>query len=145
MNETKRPALLVGLIITTFEVLLFIISYLSSGNKTPLDTVIFIVFVVIFIINVKSFYTVNLSAKEFKKKRYLPWISFVLVTLYLCYYLAVVLINSKEGMDFEATIEFGNLIVLALGTLLYLPGILTRVIDNKITYEEHLNQTKTEE
>jgi hypothetical protein len=100
---------------------------------------------VIFVINVKSFYTVNLSAKEFKNKRYLPWISFTLVILYLCYYLAVVLINSKNGMNLEATIEVGNFIVLSLGALLYIPGILKRIIDNKITYEEHVKQRKTEE
>ena len=145
MKQTKRPALLAGLMITTFEIFIFIISFLFSNNSDQVEKIIFIAFVVTFIINVKSFYTVNLTAKEFKKKRYLPWLSFTLITLYNCYSFAIIIVNSRTGLKQNDIIMIGNLIVLVLATLLYIPGILKRVVDDKITYEEHVKQRKNGE
>ena len=145
MKETKRPALLAGLVITTFEIVLFIISFLLSKNSDIVEKIIFAVFVVTLIINTKSFYTVNLSAKEFKKKRYLPWLSFTLITIYNCYSLAIVIVNTRNGMSPMDLVMVGNLIILFLASLLYIPGILKRIIDNKITYEEHVKQTKSKQ
>jgi hypothetical protein len=38
-----------------------------------------------------------------------------------------------------------NLFVITMGLLLYIPGILKKIIDDKISYEDHINQTKKEE
>ena len=143
MKETKRPALLAGLIITTIELLIFIFSFLVSKNSDIVEKVIFGIFVVTLIINIKSLYTVNLTAKEFKKKRYLPWLSFALISIYNCYLFAMIVITSRKGLKQDTLFMIGNLFILVLATLLYIPGILKKIIDNKITYEEHINQTKS--
>jgi hypothetical protein len=67
MNTTKRPALLTGLVITTFEIVYYIIAKIFSENNEIIANVIFGLCIIMLIINVKSFYTINLSAKEFKK------------------------------------------------------------------------------
>jgi hypothetical protein len=125
------------------DILFYIISFLFSNNKDFIPIVIFIISIIIFIINVKSFYTVNLSAKEFKKKMYLPWLSFGLTFIYSLFILIVSIIESKNGVNPFETLMIGNLIVIWLGLLLYIPGILTKVIDNKISYEEHINKTNS--
>ena len=35
-----------------------------------------------------------------------------------------------------------NLFVILSGALLYIPGILKKIIDNKLTYDEHIEQKK---
>ena len=145
MKEIKRPALLSGLIITTFEVVLYIIAQLITKNSEIIAKVIFGVCIVILLFNVSSFYTVNLTAKEFKTKRYLCWTSFTLTFLYGFYYLAVIIMNLHNGIQSNDTLMIANLFVICMGLLLYIPGILKKIIDDKITYDEHINQAKKSE
>ena len=145
MNKTKRPALLVGLVITTFVIVVYLISQLITNNQDPIAQIVFWAFVVILIFNICSFYTVNLSAKDFKKQMYLPWISFGLMLIYCFFVLAVILINSNNGIGSNDTLMIANLFIIVMGLLLFIPGILTKVIDNKITYEEHSHETNSEE
>ena len=140
MNKTKRPALLAGLIIITFIIALYILSYISRETNDILETIVFVVALVIFFVNIKSFYTVNLSAKEFKKQMYLPWLSFGLTLIYSLFILIVTIINSDNGLTREEILTSAIVIIVWLGLLLYIPGILTRIIDDKITYEEHINK-----
>ena len=142
MKKTKRPALLAGLTIITFIIALYILSYISRESNDILETIVFIVALVIFFVNVKSFYTVNLSAKEFKKQMYLPWISFGLTLIYSLFMLIVTIINSDNGLDRDELLTSALVIIVWLGLLLYIPGILTKIIDDKITYEEHINKNK---
>ncbi len=143
MKKIKRPILAIGLTITTFEVSLYILSQLISNNSEIIAKVVFGVCLVILLLNINSFYTVNLTAKEFKVKRYLPWISFTLTLIYAIYYLAVIIMNLHDGVHPIDTLMIANLFVICMGLLLYIPGILKRIIDNKITYEEHLNEKNT--
>lgn len=143
MNNTKRPMLLVGLIITTFEITFYIISQLISKTDDAIANVIFAVCIIMLIFNVKSFYTVNLTAKEFKKKMYLPWTSFGLTIIYSFFILIVIIMNSKSGNDSKNVLMIANLFIISLGALLYIPGILKKIIDDKLTYEEHINSKKS--
>lgn len=136
MNKTKRPALLAGLCITTVEVLMFIIAQLFAKDSHIIVQIVFWVCIVILLINISSFYTVNLSAKEFKEKRYLPWLSFILISIYECYYLAVLIITVRDGISGADSLVVAQFSIILLGLLLYIPGILTKIIDNKLTYEE---------
>ena len=136
MNKTKRPALLAGLCITTVEVLMFIIAQLFTKDSHIIVQIVFWVCIVILLINISSFYTVNLSAKEFKEKRYLPWLSFILISIYECYYLAVLIITVRDGISGPDVLVVAQFLIILLGLLLYIPGILTKIIDNKLTYEE---------
>ena len=140
MEQTKRPALLAGLIITTIEILIFIISHFLTPDPSTLEKVIFWVYIIILFINISSFYTINLSAKEFKVKKYIPWLSFLLIFLYEFYYIAVIIINCKDGIHTMDTLMIANFIIILLGLLLYIPGILKRIIDNKIEYSEHIKK-----
>ena len=90
------------------------------------------------IINVKSFYTVNLSAKAFKKQMYLPWLSFGLIIIYSFFILIIIILESKAGQ--KPILMIANLFVILTGALLYIPGILKKIIDDKITYDEHISQ-----
>ncbi len=142
MDKIKRPILALGLSITTLEVGFYILSHLISKNDEIISKIVFAVCLVILLINVSSFYTVNLTAKEFKIKRYLPWISFTLTFIYSIYYLAVIIINTHDGIHPMDTLMIANLFVICIGLILYIPGILKRVTDKKITYEEHQKQQK---
>ncbi len=138
MNTTKRPLLALGLVITTFEVSYYIISKLLSTNNDIIPNIIFALCVILLIINVKSFYTVNLSAKEFKKKMYLPWLSFGLIIIYSLFILIIIILDVKNGQN--VTFMAANLFVILSGALLYIPGILKKIIDDKITYSEYISQ-----
>ena len=138
MNTTKRPMLLTGLIITTFEVVYYIISKILSTNNDLIPNIIFGLCIILLIINVKSFYTVNLSAKEFKKKMYLPWLSFGLIIIYSFFILIIIILETKDGQN--VTLMTANLFVILTGALLYIPGILKKIIDNKISYDDHISQ-----
>ena len=129
MNKTKRPALLAGLTIITFIIALYILSYISRESNDILETIVFVVALVIFFVNIKSFYTVNLSAKEFKKQMYLPWLSFGLTLIYSLFMLIVTIINSDNGLDRDELLTSALVIIVWLGLLLYIPGILTKIID----------------
>ncbi len=138
MNTTKRPLLLTGLVITTFEIVYYIIAKIFSKSNEPITNVIFTLCIIMLIINVKSFYTINLSAKEFKKKMYLPWLSFAIAIIYSFFILIVIILDNKNGKN--TTLMVANLFVILSGCLLYIPGILKKIIDNKISYEEHIEQ-----
>ena len=137
MNNIKRPALLAGLCITTFFTGMFVLSQIIVKEPGILVNIIFWVQVVILLINISSFYTVNLSAKEFKEKRYLPWLSFWLTFIYECYYLAVLIVNVRDGMNGSDALIVAIYAIMMLGLLLYLPGILKKIVDNKLSYEYH--------
>lgn len=140
MQQTKRPLLVTGLLINTFICLIYIISFLSGTSHELFSILVFIFSIILFIINVKSFYTVNLSAKEFKKKMYLPWISFGLSLIYSIFLLIIILTSDDNGYDVYETLLTAMVIVIWLSLLAYIPGILTRIIDDKITYDEHINK-----
>ena len=142
MNTTKRPMLLTGLVITTFEIVYYIISKILSTNSELIPNIIFGLCIILLIINVKGFYTVNLNAKEFKKKMYLPWLSFGLIIIYSFFILIIIILGVKEGQNMTLTIA--NLFVILTGALLYISGILKKIIDDKITYDDHIGQ-KTEQ
>ena len=140
MQQTKRPLLVLGLLINTFISVIYIISFLSSTSHELFSVIVFIFSIIIFIVNVKSFYTVNLNAKEFKKKMYLPWISFGLSLIYSLFLLIIILTSDDNGYDVYETLLTAMVIVIWLSLLAYIPGILTKIIDNKITYDEHINK-----
>ena len=114
MQNTKRLTLAVGLLIITFEVGFYIVSQLITKNSEIISKVIFGVCLVILLFNVNSFYTVNLTKNEFKKKRYLPWISFSLTFIYSLYYLAVILMNVQDGIHPIDTLMIANLFVICI-------------------------------
>ena len=145
MDKLKRQFLALGLSITTLEVGFYIISQLITKNDEIISKIVFGICLVILLFNINSFYTVNLSAKEFKKKIYLPWISFSLTFIYSIYYLAVIIMNTHDGIHPIDTLMIANLFIILVGLILYIPGILKRVTDNKITYEEHQKQQKSKE
>ena len=131
MQNTKRLTLAVGLLITTFEVGFYIVSQLITKNSEIISKVIFGVCLVILLFNINSFYTVNLTRNEFKKKRYLPWISFSLTFIYSLYYLAVILMNVQDGIHPIDTLMIANLFIICMGLFLMLIGILKRVRNEK--------------
>jgi hypothetical protein len=144
MNQSKRPELVWGLTITTLGILVYIISSLINPSAEILSVIMFWFCIVALIVNISAFYTVNLTAKEFKKKMYWPWISFGLVLIYVLFLIILMLYTYKNnGMD-PNPLQIALCVVLALSLILYLLGILKRVIDDKITYEEHINQSKNE-
>ena len=62
--------------------------------------------------------------------------------IYSLFMLIVTIINSDNGLDRDELLTSALVIIVWLGLLLYIPGILTRIIDDKITYEEHINKNK---
>lgn len=142
MNKIKRPVLLTALIFTTLELAFFIISQLIYKNDDVITKIVFWYSIVTLIINISSFYTVNLSAKEFKKQRIYPWISFVMILIYNLYYLALIIVNCIDGdVAIREILMISNYFIITIGLILFVPGILKKIIDNKIVYEEK-NQKK---
>lgn len=143
MNKIKRPGLLSGLIITTIQLVIFIISQLIVKNDDIVTKIIFWFSIVILIMNICSFYTVNLTKAEFKKEKLYPWISVVLLSIYDLYYLAIMIINVVDGVYVNDVFIIANFIITTLGLLLIIFGILKRIIDNKITYSEHITKNSS--
>lgn len=142
MNKIKRPMLLTGLIFTTFELVVFIATQLFVKNDDVVTKIVFWFCIVTLLINISSFYTVNLSAKEFKKQRYFPWISFVLILIYNLYYLALLIINLSNGLSTTDILMLSNYFIITVGMILFIPGCLKKIVDNKISYNEHIGQKK---
>jgi hypothetical protein len=71
---------------------------------------------------------------------YLPWISFGLSLIYSLFLLIIILTSDDNGYDVYETLLTAMVIVIWLSLLTYIPGILTKIIDDKITYDEHINK-----
>ena len=142
MKEMKRPELAGGLTITTLGVLVYIVLCLFNWPSEILSVIMFWISVVILLINIKAFYTVNLSAKDFKKQMVWPWISFSLILIYIFYKTILILFVFKTNGNQPDALDIAICVVFFLALILYILGILKRIVDGKISYEEHLKQTK---
>ena len=140
MQQTKRPLLKMGLILTTILALCYIISQIFNLTSW----IILVLFVAVFFFNMAALKTVNMSKSEFKKGKWYSWASIILVFIYNIFEFARIL-NDKNNigvMDSTMFLMIGVMFISLFSILLCIFGILTRVIDNKITYEEHLKNTK---
>lgn len=144
MKEYKRPELVGGLTITTIGVLAYIIASILGWKNEVIPIIAFVFSIIILFINIKAFYTVNLSEKEFKKQMVWPWVSFSLILIYILYLIFLMIYTFNTNGTEPNILIIAICIVFFLSLILYILGILKKVIDKKITYEEHLNQTKTE-
>lgn len=136
-NTTKRPLLLFGNIILLLLSLLYIFSQIINFNS-PL---IFGGFIIVFIFLVMGIKSVNLSKKEFKKNKWFSWIAIILFFVYDVYEYTL-LIDDYNKSGYIDVFKIAILFITLFASIISIFGILTRVIDNKITYEEHIRNTK---
>ena len=143
--KSKRPALSIGLSITLLLSLCYIVSaIITLASNLYYNMIILFVFIIIFILNCKALKTVDLSAKEFKKAKWYSWILIILIFIYDIFeYILIIRTYHNIGGLLEADVlKVALLFITFMALFLCIIGICTKVIDNKITYEEHVNNQK---
>lgn len=131
-KQCKRPLLLFGNSI----LLILSIFYLYSQIVSFTSPIILVVFIFIFFFSFYGLKSVNMSKKEFKKSKWFSWLAIILFFLYDIFEY-IILIREYNVTGYINTIKIAVLFITLLAMLITMCGILTRVIDNKITYEEH--------
>jgi hypothetical protein len=143
--KSKRPVLSIGLSITLLLSLCYIISAIFTlSSDLYYSVIILFVFIIVFILNYKALKTVDLSAKDFKKGKWYSWILIIIIFLYdiFEYILIIKSYHANDGLLTNKVLRIALLFITFMALLLCILGICTKVIDNKITYEEHLNKQK---
>ena len=136
-NKTKRPLLLFGNSILMILTIFYLFSQIIAFSS-PL---ILFIFIIIFISLVFGLKSVNLSQREFKKKKWFSWIAIILFFLYDIFEY-IILIRRYNSSGYIDVLKIAILFITLFASIISIFGILTRVIDNKITYEEHIRNTK---
>ena len=81
-----------------------------------------------------------MSKEEFKKGKWFSWISIILFFIYDMFEYAVIIRRYQSG--YIDILKIAILFITLSSILISIFGILTRVIDNKITYENTLKNNK---
>lgn len=136
-NKTKRPLLLLGnsilLILSIFYIISQIIEFTSP--------IILVLFIFVFFFNFYGLKSVNMSKKDFKKAKWFSWLSIIFFFIYDIFEY-IILIRRYNSSGYVDILKISILFITLFAMLLSMLGILTRVIDNKITYEEHIKKDK---
>ena len=105
MQQTKRPLLRMGLILTTILALCYIISQIFNLTSW----IILVLYVAVFFFNMAALKTVNMSKSEFKKGKWYSWASIILVFIYNIFEFARIL-NDKNNIGvMDSTMVFGTI------------------------------------
>lgn len=144
--KSKRPLLLIGLSITFLLSLCYIISQImnlfSQQQFYTTSWIILFIFCIVFILNYKALKTVDFSEKDFKKGKWYSWSVIIIFFLYDIFeYINIIRSYNKSDVVYvdnvlKIALLFITLIALLLSTL----GICTKVIDNKISYNDYINK-----
>ena len=135
MTKTKRPLLLLGLVITTILSLFYIFSQIIAFTSW----IILVLFIAVFFFNIAAFKTINMTKKDFKRGKWFSWASIFLIFIYDIFEY-IIIIRKYHSTGYVNVVKVALLFITLFALLLKMCGILTRVIDNKITYEEHLKK-----
>ena len=117
MQQTKRPLLKMGLILTTILALCYIISQIFNLTSW----IILVLFVAVFFFNMAALKTVNMSKLEFKKGKWYSWASIILIFIYNIFEFARIL-NDKNNigvMDSTMFLMIGVMFISLFSILSY--------------------------
>jgi hypothetical protein len=134
-KQCKRPLLLFGNSILFILSVIYIFSQIINFNSP----IILGAFIFIFFFSFYGLKSVNMSKKEFKKGKWFTWVAIILFFLYDIFEY-IILIREYNSTGYINILKVAVLFITLFAMLLSTLGILTRVIDNKITYEEHIKK-----
>lgn len=133
MKNTTRYPLLLGLVISLVELLIFSLGHFAS-LKVEFNVIILLLFLMCFsalVFVIISFKTYKLSTKEFKKQRKISWTACILTFIYWLYLLVVFAMKKYTNQ----AMAFGHLIILGGAILLMVIGNSMRILDESIEYQ----------
>lgn len=133
MKNTTRYPLLIGLVVSLIELLIFSLGHFASLN-IEFNIIILLLFLMCFsalIFVIVSFKTYKLTSKEFKKQRKISWTACILTFIYWLYLLVVFAMKKYTNQ----TMAFGHLVILGSAILLMVIGNSMRILDESIEFQ----------
>ena len=135
MQQSKRALLTFGLVITTLLSIFYIVSQILHFSSW----IILVLFIAVFFLNMAAFKTVNMTKKDFKRGKWFSWASIFLIFIYDIFEY-IIIIRKYNSTGIIDVMKISLLFITLFALFLCMCGILTRVIDNKITYDEHIKK-----
>lgn len=142
----KRQALTFGLAVISLLFVVFTVIFIiniSRGNSDYTTWFFMFYSLSIVILNLYASPVAKLNVADFKKQKILPWISCFLSFIFTMYLFILLLFTKSLGFSSSQRILlFAMIFSIDASIILCIFGIKAKIIENKITYEEHMDAKK---